>query len=139
MIRRSLKPAGQMEPMGAYSDGVSVDLKTSGKLIFVTGQVACDASGAVVAREDAAAQTEFVFDRIEAVLGEAGAQLADLVSISIFLTDMADFPAVSAVRNRRLAEARPASTLVEVSRLAIVGLLVEINGIAAMGNDRDVS
>jgi enamine deaminase RidA (YjgF/YER057c/UK114 family) len=136
MTRLTLVPAAHTPPIGAYAPGVSVIVEPGAGLVFVSGQVASGPDGAVVGEGDAGVQAEFVFDRIAAVLAEAGARLDDLVSVTIFLTDMADFPAVSAVRNRRLGEARPASTLVEVSRLAVPGHRVEINGVAIVGAGR---
>ncbi|MFC0435089.1 RidA family protein [Kutzneria buriramensis] len=125
---RALIPAGHSKPIGRYSPGVSVD-----GLVFVSGQVATDADGAVLHPGDAAGQTEVVFERLRQVLAEAGGILADLVSVIVYVVDVKrDFQAVSGVRNRVLAEPGPASTLVEVSRLAEDGCLVEISGVAVV-------
>jgi len=132
VTRRTLRPPGHTQPIGAYSAGVAVIFPPGAELLFVSGQVASDASGALVHPGDPAMQAEYVFDRIEAVLAEAGGRLSDLASVTIFLCDMADFALVSPVRDRRLAGIAPASTLVEVSRLAIEGHLVEINAIAVL-------
>ena len=66
------------------------------------------------------------------MLARAGAGLRDVVQVTIYLTDIArDFTAFSAVRNKVLGDPAPASTLVEVSRLAEDGCLVEISAIAS--------
>jgi enamine deaminase RidA (YjgF/YER057c/UK114 family) len=114
---------------------MSVTLAPGTRLVFISGQVASDAAGEVVAPDDAAAQAEFVFQRMAAVLAEAGGSLADLVNVTIYLTDIREFPQVSEVRNRRLGDARPASTLVEVSRLAVPGHRVEISGMAVLSGE----
>jgi len=103
-------------------------------MLFISGQVASDADGDLIGGPDAARQTEAVFERLRAVLRECGADLDDLVSVTIFLADMQDLAAVSEVRNRLLGDPPPASTLVEVSRLAEPGRLVEINGIAVISS-----
>ena len=92
-------------------------------------EVATDAVGTLVA-PDAAGQAEAVFDRIEAVLRAAGGDLGDLVSLSVFLLEPHDFGAVSAVRDARLREPPPASTLVYVSGFVEMGVRVEISGLA---------
>lgn len=125
---RALVPAGHSKPIGRYSPGVAVD-----RLVFVSGQVATDVHGAVLHPGDAAGQAEVVFERIGQVLAEAGGTLSDLVSVVVYVVDVKrDFPAVSGVRNRLLGEPAPASTLVEVSRLAEDGCLVEISGVAVV-------
>lgn len=128
----SLVPKKHSKPVGRYSPGVRVAVSDSCSMVFISGQVASDSDGQLIGGSDAAGQTEAVFERLRAVLHECGADLDDLVSVTIFLTDMRDLAAVSAVRNRFLGDPPPASTLVEVSGLAEPGRLVEINGIAMM-------
>jgi 2-iminobutanoate/2-iminopropanoate deaminase len=133
--KSALIPEGHSKPIGRYSPGVQVPVPAGGSLIFVSGQVATDDQGKVLAADDPGGQARLVFERIAQVLAPAGASLADLVSVTIFLTDVAaDFAAVSAVRNEVLSEPPPASVLVEVSHLAEPGCLVEIAGIAVLGN-----
>jgi len=104
-------------------------------MVFVSGQVASDSEGRLVGGEDPGKQAEAVFARLQAVLRASGGDLHHLVSVTIFLRDLAHFQAVSAVRNLVLGEVPPASTLVEVSALAEPGRLVEINGIAVVPRD----
>jgi 2-iminobutanoate/2-iminopropanoate deaminase len=126
-------PEGHSKPIGRYSPGLSCRLTDATRMVFVSGQVATDADGTVLSPGDAGGQAEIVFGNIRAVLAASGGGLADLVSVQIFLVDVArDFPAVSSVRNRVLGEPAPASVLVEVSRLAEDGCLVEVSGVAVI-------
>ncbi|GIF15713.1 RidA family protein [Actinoplanes teichomyceticus] len=133
--RSSLIPRGHSKPIGRYSPGVRAELPAGASLVFVSGQVATDDAGVVLCPDDPGGQTRVVFARIADVLAEAGATLADIVSVTIYLTDVAaHFTAVSAVRNELLPEPPPASVLVEVSRLAEPGCLVEISAVAVAGD-----
>lgn len=126
-------PTGHTRPIGRYSPAVAVPLDAERDLVFVSGQVASDAEGRVLCPSDPAGQAEAVFDRLDAVLAEAGGGVQDLVSVVVYVTDMRHFDAVNGVRNRVLStDPPPASALVEVSRLAIPEHLVEISGVAVV-------
>ena len=118
-------------PIGAYSNGLSIPIGDK-QLIVLTGQVAIDKEGVCVAPDDAAEQAEYIFHKIEALLGEAGADLSNIIRVVIYLTDMDDFSKVSPVRNKYLEKSRPVSTLVEVSRLTIPGCRIEIEATAIL-------
>lgn len=128
----AVTPAGHSKPVGRYSPGVRVPLGDGRSLLFISGQVASDERGRLVGGDDPAAQAEAVFARMREVLRAAGGELRHLVSVTIYLTDLADFPAVSAVRDRLLGDPPPSSTLVEVSRLVEEGRRVEVSGIAVI-------
>lgn len=130
--RKTLVPAGHSKPVGRYSPGVALQSEAAGSLVFVSGQVATDERGRLLHPDDPAGQAEVVFDRLAAVLAAAGLELADLVSLTIYVRDLAaNFAAVSAVRNARLSEPGPSSAFVGVAALVEDGCLVEISGIAA--------
>jgi 2-iminobutanoate/2-iminopropanoate deaminase len=136
--RQAVVPAGHSKPIGRYSPGLAVKIAPEMRLVFVTGQVASDASGRMLGPGDAGRQAEVVFERIEAVLVAAGGDLSDLTSVVIYLLDVArDFTAVSAVRNRVLSDPAPASTLVGVSEFAERGCLLEISGVAVIRDRND--
>jgi 2-iminobutanoate/2-iminopropanoate deaminase len=101
-------------------------------LLFVSGCVAVDADGQLV-EGDVVAQTRQVFANIGAILEAAGAGFADVVKVTVYLLDIDDRPRINAVRRDVFGAARPASTLVEVSRLAVAGARVEIDAIAHIG------
>ncbi len=91
-----------------------------------------DGNGALVGGDDVAAQAEAVFATLKLVLAEAGASARDVVKVTVFLTDVDDRPSINPVRQAFFGETRPASTLVEVSRLAIPGAKLEVEAVAVL-------
>jgi 2-iminobutanoate/2-iminopropanoate deaminase len=124
-------PHGHTAPIGRYSPAIAVPLADGRRLLFISGQVPGSPTGEV-ASTTAQAQAEEVFERLGDVLVAAGGGIGDLVSLTIYLLDMADFPAVSAVRNRVLGDPPPSSTLVQVASLAVAEHRVEISGVAVV-------
>jgi reactive intermediate/imine deaminase len=114
------------EPISHYTDAVR-----AGDLLFVSGCVPVDGEGRLVPG-DIVAQTRQVLANVEAVLRAAGAGFGDVVKLTVFLVDIDDRPAVNTVRQAIFADTRPASTLVEVSRLAIPGARIEIEAVALL-------
>lgn len=104
----------------------------SGPFVFVSGTTSLDAQGKVRGRT-AAEQTLVTMRKIEAALKSAGARPADLVRLTIFVTDIRDMGAVSAALAKALKGSVVTSTLVAVSALAVPGLLVEIEATAVLG------
>jgi 2-iminobutanoate/2-iminopropanoate deaminase len=129
MKKTLVHPENHPAPRGAYSPGLLVEHDGAGTL-FLTGQLAVDPEGKVVAPYDATAQTEYVFQLIGSILSAAGMGFADVVKVQTFLTHMPDFEKFSAVRNRYFADSRPVSTLLEVKGLAREGCCVEIEVVA---------
>jgi reactive intermediate/imine deaminase len=101
-----------------------------GDLVFVSGQAALDLQGNIVGDGDFDAQAIQAFENLRAVLAAAGSRLDRLVKVTIYLTDMAHFERVVALRQRYFSPPWPADTLVEVSALALPELMIEIEGIA---------
>ena len=122
--------------MGAYSQGMAVPVGDS-TLIVTAGQIAADADGTPMAPGDLGAQARIVFENLKAVLAEAGAGLEHIFKVQIFLTDMSQFAAVSAVRNEYLAGINPVSTLVEITRTVIDGCDIEIEAMAMIPNESE--
>lgn len=110
-------------PIGPYCHAVR-----TGNLVFASGQIPLTLSGEIVAG-GIAAQTECVFDHLEAILAAARATLLDVVKVTVFLKNFDDFPAMNAVYAQRFAGHTPARSTVEVSRLP-KDVLVEIEVIA---------
>jgi 2-iminobutanoate/2-iminopropanoate deaminase len=129
MKKTLIYPANHPAPRGAYSPGLLVEHNGSSTL-FLTGQLAVDPAGNVVAPLEATAQTEYVFSLIRSILEAAGMSVRDVVKVQTFLTHMPDFEKFSAVRNRFFADSRPVSTLLEVKGLAREGCCVEIEVVA---------
>ena len=124
-IREEIRVPGQSEPISHYTDAVR-----AGDLVFVSGVVPVDADGKVVGGDDVAAQARQVFENMGAVLAAAGCTFADVVKVTVFLTDVDDRPKINPVRQQVFGAARLASTLVEISRLAIPGAKIEIDAVA---------
>ena len=103
----------------------------AGGLIFLSGQAAIDEHGALVGESDFDAQLEQVFLNIDRVLAAAGSSRARIVKVTIYLTDMGNFPKIVEARKRYFSAPWPADTIVEVRSLALPGLMVEIDVIAA--------
>jgi 2-iminobutanoate/2-iminopropanoate deaminase len=111
-----------------YSDAVRF-----GNLLFVSGLVGTDDSGAIVAA-DAGGQARQIMANLGRILSSVDAGFGDILRVTIYLIDMADRPAVSAVRSEFFSPARPASTLVEVSKLVHPDMKVEIEAIVGLNN-----
>jgi 2-iminobutanoate/2-iminopropanoate deaminase len=129
MSRRELRVAGLPEPISHYTDAV-----LAGELLFISGVVPVDESGALV-EGDVVAQAEQVFALIGRVLEAAGGRPADVVKVTVYLLDIDDRPLINPVRQAFFESARPASTLVEVSRLAVPGARLEVEATALLSPD----
>jgi 2-iminobutanoate/2-iminopropanoate deaminase len=104
-----------------------------GDLVIVSGQAAMDEHGDLVGVGDFDAQAEQVFRNLQRVLEAGGSSLDRIVKVTIFLTDMANFPKIVDLRGRWFTEPYPADTIVEVSALALPELEIEIEAIAVAG------
>lgn len=120
--------------MGCYSPGMSVDVGDS-TFIFVTGQIARHQDGTPVAPGDFSTQTEFIFQKIQAILAEGGSTMDDVVKAVIYTTDVSKFKEISEVRNKYFAKAKPVSTLVEISNTVRKGCEVEIEVVAIVSRE----
>jgi reactive intermediate/imine deaminase len=123
--RQEYRVAGQAEPISHYTDAVR-----AGELLFVSGCVPVDERGALVGGDDVVAQARQVFRNVGDVLAAAGAGFGDVVKVTVFLTDIDDRRRINPVRQEVFGDARPASTLIEVSRLAIPGAKLEVEAVA---------
>ena len=126
-MRREYRVPGLAEPISHYTDAVQ-----AGGLLLVSGCVPVDGDGRLVG-DDVVAQARQVFANIGAILDAAGARFADVVKVTVYLLDIDDRPRINSVRQQVFGDARPASTLVEVSRLAVPGARVEVDAIAGLG------
>jgi reactive intermediate/imine deaminase len=101
-----------------------------GDLLFVSGQAAIAPDGQVVGAGDFDAQAEQVFRNLQAVLEAGGSSLPNIVKVTIFLTDMANFPKIVELRGKWFTPPYPSDTIVEVSSLALPELEIEIEAVA---------
>jgi 2-iminobutanoate/2-iminopropanoate deaminase len=104
-----------------------------GDLVIVSGQAAIDEHGAIVGEGDFDAQAEQVFRNLTRVLEAGGSSLDRIVKVTIFLTDMGNFPKIVALREKWFSKPYPADTIVEVTSLALPELEIEIEAIAVAG------
>jgi enamine deaminase RidA (YjgF/YER057c/UK114 family) len=100
-------------------------------MLFVSGLTAHDADGHLV-DGDAAAQTRRILVNLGLVLAQAGATFADVLKVTVYLTDIGDRTRINPVREEFFGSSRPASTLVEVSALALPGMCVEIEAVVGL-------
>ena len=121
----------QLFPDGTEIVDFYVRAVKSGPFVFVSGTTSLDAKGRIQGK-DAAEQTTVTMRKIEAALKSAGARLADLTRLTIFVTDIRDMAAVSKALGKALKGSVVSSTLVAVSALAVPGLLVEIESTAVV-------
>ena len=101
-----------------------------GDLLFVSGQASIDENAQLVGEGDFDAQSEQTFLNLKRVLEAGGSSLANVVKVTIFLTDMANFPKIVELRGKWFTAPYPADTIVEVSSLAFPELMIEIEAVA---------
>lgn len=116
----------------ANTDGTWVQATRAGNLVFISGQVPLDSDGELVGKDDFKLQARQCLDNLVAMLEDSGASLKDLASITVFLTDMNNRKDFAEVRKDYFSDNPPASTLVEINRLFMDDILLEINGIAVL-------
>jgi reactive intermediate/imine deaminase len=127
MKRQEFMIEGVAPPISHYCDAVRF-----GDLLFISGVPPTDAKGKVVGGEDVAEQTRQVFRNMKLVLDAAGASFADILKVTVYLLDVNDRSKINPVRKEYFGAARPASTLIGVSELAIPGMKVEIEAVVGL-------
>jgi reactive intermediate/imine deaminase len=125
---RHLNPSSLSTPTG-YSHVVEVN---SGRTIYIAGQVALDKSGNIVGKGDFAAQTNQVFENLKLALASVGATFDNVVKINTYVTDMSQIQTLRDIRNKHFSKNAPASTLVQIGKLAREELMIEIEAIAVV-------
>lgn len=128
--REEFRIKGLNEPISHYTDAVRF-----GNLLFVSGVAPLDESGRVVS-EDVVAQANQVFVNLKKVLTAANADMADVLKVTVYLTDVADRSKINPVRQQFFGAAKPASTLIGVNALAVDGMKVEIEAVVGLKGER---
>ena len=122
-----IRARGLSEPISHYSDAV-----VAGRTIYVSGQGSFDARGNLVGANDVVAQTRQALENTKTALAAAGASLDDVVKVTVYLANRDDRPKVNDVRKEYFKANKPASTLIEINRFAIEGMLIEIEAVAVL-------
>lgn len=127
--RQEISVPGLNPPISHYCDAVRF-----GNMLFISGMAPLDADLNVIGGDDVVAQAEAVFAALDKILKQAGASFADILKVTVLLTDVNDRAKINPVRQKYFGSAKPASTLFEVSRLAVPGMKVEIEAVAGLPN-----
>lgn len=125
--RQELKIRNLAAPISHYTDAVRF-----GDLLLVSGLIAVDGDLKLVGVGDVVEQTRQVFRNMKLVLDEVDASFSDVLKVTVYLTDINDRTVINPVRQEVFGSARPASTLIEVSKLALPEAKVEIEAIVGL-------
>ncbi len=120
--------------MPGWPPGIShyCDAVRFGDTLYISGLYAFGDDGKLFGAGDPAKQTEQILKRMGEVLTKAGATPADVLKVTVFLTNIDDRTKINPARQAFFGAAKPASTLVEVSKLALPGMLVEIEAVVGI-------
>lgn len=124
MIKRLRFAAALPEPLSHYTDAVEF-----GDTLWISGMLGTDAEGDLVGTT-VEEQADKALANIAYVLGEVGLDFFHVVKVTVYLTDIGDRTTINPIRQKYFGEYRPASTLVEVSKLALPDAKVEIEAVA---------
>jgi len=124
---KSHSPATVAKEQGSYTH--AIEIAANARWLHISGQVGVGPDG--VTGQGIEAQSDLVFRNIVALLADAGMAFADIVKLTIYVTDPRHIPAVRTARDRVRGDHKPASTLVVVSALASPEWMVEVEAVAA--------
>ena len=129
MDKSAINPWTWQQVFG-FSQAWRVD--DAGSILFLSGQGSISADGELVAPGDFEAQARQTFQNIQTVLEQAGASFDDVVKVTAYFTDISKLRDYARVRDEFVSSPPPASTAVEVSALALPGMMIEVEAIAVV-------
>ena len=129
-MKKQITSPNLARPNGHFSQATTVEV--SGRFIFISGMTARQADGGIAGVGDVAAQTRQVCENLRDAAEAAGCSLADVVRVDVYVRNMEHFATIQQVRADYFSAPLPASTMVEVSKLASPDYLIEINAIAVV-------
>lgn len=122
-----------INPKKVFStDGTWAQCTRKKNILFISGQVALNKKGEIVGKNNFELQAKQSLDNLISILEEGGGKTEDLMMINVYITDMKLRPIFAKIRDDYFRKNPPASTIVEVNRLFMDDLLIEINGIAVL-------
>jgi 2-iminobutanoate/2-iminopropanoate deaminase len=129
----AVNPPNVWSPFGAFSMAV---IQGDGQVVHLKGQVSLDRHGQVVGKNDIRAQVRKVLENIRDVLATMGGQMADVISVVHYATDIDAFMSTGSIRREFFAAPYPVTTTVQVARLYHPELVIEIAAIAEIPRSR---
>ena len=126
-VREEIRLETGAEPLSHYTDAVRF-----GNLLFISGIPPLDADGHVVAEGDPAGQTEFILATMGQILSRAGASFADVLKVTVYLTDVEDRVKINPVRQRYFGNTKTGEHAGGGEQAGRAGMLVEIEAVAGL-------
>ena len=118
---------GMHAPLSHYTDAVR-----HGDIVYLSGCGPLDENLNLVGSDDIVEQARRTLENLQLVLTAVGATFADVLKVNVYLTDISDLKLINPVRQEFFGSAKPASTAVQVVRLAVPGMKIEIEAVAGL-------